>query len=133
MRTDMKGYYDNIDQYRMIERLGRHVKERPVLNLLWQVMRSTVTWGGLYRDCERGISRGRPLSPLLGAFFLYELDVEMSRQDVFYVRFMDDILVLAATRWKLRRAVKTVNAMFGSLGLEKQPDKTFIGRIKRGV
>ena len=58
MRTDMKGYYDNIDQYRMIERLGRYVKERPVLNLLWQVMRRTVTYGGLYSDCERGISRG---------------------------------------------------------------------------
>ena len=45
---------------------------------------------------------------------------------------MDDILVLAPTRWKLRRAVAAVNAVFGMLRMEKHPDKTFIGRIARG-
>jgi hypothetical protein len=29
-------------------------------------------------------------------------------------------------------AVKTVNRVFGALGLEKHPDKTFIGQIERG-
>ncbi len=48
------------------------------------------------------------------------------------VRFMDDILVLAPTRWKLGRAVKAVNEVLASLRLEKHPDKTFIGRIERG-
>ncbi len=56
----------------------------------------------------------------------------MERTRLFYVRFMDDILVLAPTRWTLRRAVKAVNGVLGSLRLEKHPDKTFIGRIERG-
>ncbi len=72
------------------------------------------------------------MSPLIGAFFLKELDQRMARSGLFYVRFMDDILVLAPTRWKLRKAVKVVNRMLGSLGLEKHPDKTFIGRIEKG-
>jgi hypothetical protein len=50
---------------------------------------------------------------------------------LFYVRFMDDILVLAPTRWKLRRAVTVVNQVLGSLRLEKHPDKTLIGRTER--
>jgi RNA-directed DNA polymerase len=91
-----------------------------------------VTWGGLYKDCERGISRGCPLSPLLGAFFLHELDLAMEQSGLFYVRFMDDILVLSPTRWKLRRAVKRVNEHLAALDLEKHPDKTFIGRIEKG-
>ncbi|MGH6917052.1 MAG: hypothetical protein ACREJ0_05030 [Geminicoccaceae bacterium] len=45
---------------------------------------------------------------------------------------MDDILVLAPTRWKLRKAVAVVNRGLGALGLKKHPDKTFIGRIARG-
>ncbi len=56
----------------------------------------------------------------------------MEKSGLFYVRFMDDILVLSPTRWMLRRAVKAVNAVLGSLRLEKHPDKTFIGRIERG-
>src|SRR5437588_1237504 len=45
---------------------------------------------------------------------------------------MDDILILAPTRWQLRSAVKVVNQTLGMLRLEKHPDKTFIGRIERG-
>ncbi len=45
---------------------------------------------------------------------------------------MDDILVLSPTRWKLRKAVKAVNEVLGSLRMEKHPDKTFIGRIEKG-
>ncbi len=56
----------------------------------------------------------------------------MARLGLFYVRFMDDVLVLSPTRWKLRRAVRAVNGVLGDLGLEKHPDKTFIGRIERG-
>ena len=132
MRTDVKGYYHNIDHRRMLAQLAVHIKDRSILNLLWQVMRRTVTWGGLYCDCERGISRGCPLSPLLGAFFLHELDNAMEKQGLCYVRYMDDILVLAPTRWKLRRVVRVVNERLASLDLVKHPNKTFVGRIEKG-
>ena len=67
----------------------------------------------------------------MGAFFLHELDERMERLGLFYVRFMDDILVMAPSRWKLRRAVRAVNEMLASLSLEKHPDKPFVGRIER--
>ena len=34
---------------------------------------------------------------------------------------MDDILVLAPNCWKIKKAVKVVNGMLGSLGLEMHP------------
>ena len=58
----------------------------------------------------------------------------MAQRRWWYVRYMDDILVLAPTRWTLRQAVREVNQALGALGLEKATDKTFIGRIaKDGV
>ena len=74
-------------------------------------MRRTAERGGWFWDHECGISLGCPLSPLMGAFFLHELDQRMERSGLFYVRFMDDILVLAPSRWKLRRAVGAASDM----------------------
>ena len=63
---------------------------------------------------------------------LRELDKRLEHAGLFFVRYMDDIAVLAPTRWKLRRAVKIVNATLADLGLEKHPEKTFIGRVEKG-
>ncbi len=56
----------------------------------------------------------------------------MEKSGLFFVRFIDDIVALAPSRWKPRRAVKAVKEVLGGLRLEKHPDKTFIGRIERG-
>ncbi|WP_156363930.1 hypothetical protein [Pseudomonas mandelii] len=56
----------------------------------------------------------------------------MTRLDVFYLRFMDDVLVLAPTHHKLRWAVRVVNDLLDELDLFKHPDKTYIGRIEWG-
>ena len=68
----------------------------------------------------------------MGAFFLQSVDQALGKLGLFYVRFMDDIVVLAPTRWKLRAAVKALNQALGALRLEKHPGKTFIGRIEKG-
>jgi len=51
---------------------------------------------------------------------------------VHYVRYMDDILIFAATRWHLRDAVRQMNQIFAEYGFVQHPDKTFIGRIDKG-
>jgi len=45
---------------------------------------------------------------------------------------MHDWVILAPTRWRLRRAVRMVNETLRELRVEQHPDKTFIGRIERG-
>jgi RNA-directed DNA polymerase len=51
---------------------------------------------------------------------------------LFYVRFMDDWIVLPPYRWKLKKAIQIVNQTLNELKVEKHPDKTFIGRIAKG-
>jgi hypothetical protein len=81
---------------------------------------------------DASIALGCPLSPVLGAFYLYELDVALDQRGFCALRFMDDVLVLTPSRWKLRRAVRLVNETLASLGLAKAPAKTYIGRIAKG-
>ncbi len=49
---------------------------------------------GIYRDVKRGISLGYPLSPLMGALYLKQLDDRMEETGLFYARFMDDWVVI---------------------------------------
>ena len=61
-----------------------------------------------------------------------ELDKKMQELDVKYSRYMDGILILTSTRWKLKKAIRVLNQTFNELKLEKHPDKTLLGRTARG-
>jgi RNA-directed DNA polymerase len=60
----------------------------------------------------------------MGALFLQTLDERMEQLGLLYSRYMDDIVVLAPSRWKLRRAARVVNQTLNGLELGKQPEKT---------
>ncbi|HVS89392.1 MAG TPA: reverse transcriptase domain-containing protein [Candidatus Acidoferrum sp.] len=68
----------------------------------------------------------------MAALYLEPLDRRLETAGLTYARFMDDWVILAPTRWSLRRAVQMVNETLRELRVEQHPDKTFIGRIERG-
>ena len=132
-RSDAKGYYANIQHTRLLELLRVHCREAWVLDLASQYCGRTVGQDGYYRTVTKGISLGCPLSPLMGALYLSPLDQAMAAlPGIRYTRFMDDWVILARSRWHLRRAVRVMNEVLAHLGLEQHPDKTFIGRVTRG-
>lgn len=116
----------------MLMKLHDYIVDQTIIDYVWQFLNRCVEWGGLYQDIKKGIPRGSSLSPLLGAFYLLGLDQKMEKLDVKYFRYMDDILILAPTRWKLKKAIRVLNQTFNELNLEKHPDKTLIGRTERG-
>ena len=131
-KTDVHSYYDSIDHYTLLMKLHDYIDDRIIIGYVWQFLNRCVEWGGLYQDIKRGIPKGSSLSPLIGAFYLLELDRQMEKLGVKYFRYMDDILILAPTRWKLRKAIRLLNQIFSELKLEKHPDKTLIGKVERG-
>ena len=68
----------------------------------------------------------------LGALFLKPLDDALEKMEVFYIRFMDDWVVLATTRHRLRKAVRVVNRCLERLQVSQHPNKTFVGRTSKG-
>ncbi|NET60801.1 MAG: reverse transcriptase [Symploca sp. SIO2E6] len=131
-RTDVKGYYASINHRILMDIVGKYVRDDAVLRLLWGYLRRYVSDGGEFIDITQGISLGCPLSPLMGALFLKPLDDRMAELGCFYVRYMDDWVILAPTRWKLRKAIKATNQVMSELRVVKHPLKTFIGRVARG-
>ncbi|MDA8561037.1 reverse transcriptase domain-containing protein [Nitrospinae bacterium] len=125
-RSDVKSYYASIDHHVLMEQLHSHIDDARVITLIWDYLNRTVQFGGLYRNIKRGISLGCPLSPLIGALYLKLMDDRMEKTGLFYVRFMDDWIVLSPNRWKLKNAIQIVNQTLNELKVEKHPNKTFI-------
>ena len=132
LRSDVKSYYASMDHRVMMGLLRQHIDDEGLLILLYDAMQRTVCQGGVYLSIQRGISLGCALSPLLRALYLSQLDARMAQTGLTYARFMDDWVVLAPTRWKLRKAIQIVNRTLDELKVEQHPDKTYIGRISAG-
>ncbi len=130
--TDVKSYYASIDHQVLLDRLANVIGDRRVLALLRGYLGRTVYDGGFYEDVQCGIALGCPLSPLMGALYLSELDQAMEARGLFYARFMDDWVILSPSRWKLRKTIAIVNQLLEKLKVKQHPRKTFIGRISRG-
>jgi hypothetical protein len=60
------------------------------------------------------------------------LDERVKETGMAYARFMDDWVIVAPSRSKLREAIRLVNQTLAELHVQQHPDKTFIGRISRG-
>ena len=131
-RSDVKSYYASIDHGVLLALVREHVGDPFVMDLIGQYLHRTVDDGGLYRTVTQGISLGCPLSPVMAAIYLEPLDRRMEATGLPYARFMDDWVILAPTRWSLRRAIGISNETLRELRVEQHPEKTFIGRITRG-
>src|SRR3990167_2370150 len=108
MRSDIKSYYQSIDFNSLMSIIETYIKHPVLLTLIYKACHRTETRGEIFYDYhERGIPKGSPLSPLLGAIALMPLDQEMGRiKDIFYARFMDDWVVLTKSKTALRKVIK---------------------------
>ncbi|MEG5532076.1 reverse transcriptase domain-containing protein [Enterobacter ludwigii] len=141
-RTDVKGYYRHINKDRLMHQVKQHITDPVLQGLIHQYLHYTVEDGGEFHTPESGIARGCALSPLMGALHLHAMDTWFAGQmerakknnkpGIYYARYMDDIVILAHTRWQLRRQVRALNQFFNEGGFCQHPDKTFIGRTERG-
>ena len=132
MKSDVKSYYASINHEILYGLAEQYVPDIFVLRLLWLYMKRTVCYGGLYKELKKGISFRCSLSPLMGALYLKPLDDRLRETGLFYALYMDDWVIIAPTRWKIRNVVRIVNKVLNELRIEIHPAKTFIGRVSRG-
>ena len=77
---------------------------------------------------------GGSLSPILGGLYLNPLDQIMGQDKrLVYVRYMDDFVILARTRWHLKKAIAQIHRVTDDLKLRLHcKTKCFIGRTDNG-
>jgi RNA-directed DNA polymerase len=124
---DLKSFFDEVDHCILLQLLYRKVKCPLTLRLIRKWLRSPIEIEGKLVKRRKGLPQGSPLSPLLSNIMLNELDKEMVRQGLRYVRYADDFSIYCKSNWQAR---KTGNQIVMFL---KNKLKLPINREKSGI
>jgi RNA-directed DNA polymerase len=130
---DIKGFFDAIDQERLMERLRRRISDRRVLRLLRQWLKAGVMEEGEVRSAVAGTPQGGVISPLLANIVLNELDETWERECRHLgtlVRYADDFVILCRTAAQAREAHERAGAILGQMGLTLHPGKTRVVELR---
>ena len=124
---DLKTFFDEVDHSYLLQLLYRKIKCPATLRLIRKWLRSPILIRGELVKRRKGVAQGSPLSPLLSNVMLHELDRELERQGLRFVRYADDFSIYTKTKSDAR---KIGNAIFKFL---KNKLKLSINREKSGI
>jgi len=124
---DLKSFFDEVDHCLLLQLLYDKVKCPLTLRLIRKWLRAPILINGKLTKRRKGVPQGSPLSPLLSNIMLHELDKELERQGLKYVRYADDFSIYTKSKSAAR---KTGNTVFLFL---KNKLKLSINREKSGI
>jgi RNA-directed DNA polymerase len=127
-RFDIRSYYESMNHALLLKLL----EETGIDTESYELVSDYLSLPDMkFTGC--GMVAGGSISPLLGAVYLTPLDRAMERRhDIRYQRFMDDYLIFAPTRHKLKAALRCMYLVLEQLKLTVHPDKRYIGKTHRG-
>lgn len=106
---DISKFFDCVNHDRLMARLAIRIKDKRVLLLIRRFLTSGVMIGGLVEPTEEGTPQGGPLSPLLSNIVLDELDKELEKRGLRFVRYADDCVIFVRSRPAANRVMSSIS------------------------
>ncbi|NLB78064.1 MAG: group II intron reverse transcriptase/maturase [Clostridiaceae bacterium] len=131
---DLERFFDTVNQTKMVEILSRTIKDGRVISLIHKYLTAGVMNRGKYEETRLGLVQGGNISPLCSNIMLNELDHELERRGVRFVRYADDVILFAKTKRSAQRIMEHILPYIENyLQLKVNRTKTevaYIGEIK---
>lgn len=106
---DLSKFFDRIHHDRLIDRLGKIIKDKRILRLVGMILRSGIMKDGVVSASLEGSVQGSPLSPLLSNVVLDELDKELESRELEFCRFADDCNIFVKSPKAAERVMHSVS------------------------
>jgi RNA-directed DNA polymerase len=87
---DLEKFFDRVNHDILMSRVARRVTDKRMLKIIRGFLNSGVLEDGLVSPTDEGTPQGGPLSPLLSNLLLDDLDRELTRRGLRFVRYADD-------------------------------------------
>ena len=95
---DLEKFFDEVNHDRLMKLLSTRIGDKGLLLLIRKYLQAGMMQDGMAGQRIKGTPQGSPLSPLLSNIVLDELDKELERRELSYVRYADDIKIFCSSK-----------------------------------
>ena len=105
---DLKNFFDEVDHCLLLNLVYRKVKCKTTMRLIRNWLRVPIQIKGKLQKRRKGVPQGSPLSPLLSNILLNELDKEMTRRKLKFVRYADDFSIYSKSENQAKATAQVI-------------------------
>ena len=128
---DLERFFDTVNQDRLITIIGKTIKDGDVVSLIRKYLSAGVLENGVVKATEVGTPQGGNLSPLLSNIMLNELDKELEKRGLNFVRYADDCIILVKSEKAANRVLASITRYIEKkLGLKVNVEKSKVTKPK---
>ena len=126
---DLSKFFDEVNHQRLMWLLGTRIGDKGLLRLIRQILKTGILEGGVVSQGEKGTPQGSPLSPLLSNIVLDELDQELTRRGLSFVRYADDVKIFTRSWASANRIMLSLTDFIeGRMRLKVNREKSGVRR-----
>lgn len=126
---DLEKFFDNVPQDRLMSLVHNIINDGDTESLIRKYLKAGVMAQGRYERTDKGTPQGGNLSPLLSNVMLSELDRELERRGLRFVRYADDCVIAVKSEASAKRVMYSITEWIErKLGLKVNAAKTKITR-----
>ena len=126
---DLEKFFDTVNQDLLISIIRRTVNEDKVVSLIRKYLQAGVLVNGVFEKTEKGTPQGGNISPILSNIMLNELEKELEKRGLQFVRYADDCVIFTKSKKSAERVMKSITKFIETkLRLKVNRDKSKIDR-----
>jgi group II intron reverse transcriptase/maturase len=126
--VDLEQFFDRVNHDVLMGRLEKRISDKRMLGLIRRYLEAGIMANGVAMERNEGTPQGGPLSPLLANVLLDEVDKELEKRGLSFVRYADDLNVYVKSKRAGERAMQTLRRLYGRLRLRINEAKSAVGR-----
>lgn len=126
---DLEKFFDRVNHDMLMGRVAKRVEDKCLLRLIRAFLDAGIMENGLVSPSEEGTPQGGPLSPLLSNLMLDDLDKELERRGLRFVRYADDCNIYVRSRRAGERVMQGITRFItDKLKLKVNESKSAVAR-----